>query len=58
MFQATPDVVDGGLREWYQVPLSSRAEAMLTAWVLDKRLHQSGQAHDSRVRKTLFFMRT
>lgn len=58
MFQATPDVLDGGLRGWYQVPLSSRAEAMLTAGVLDKRLHHLGQALDSRVRKTLFFMRT
>lgn len=56
MFQATPDVVDGGLRGWYQVPLSGRTEAMLTAWVLDKRLHQSGQAHDSRVRIKHYFL--
>lgn len=46
----------GGLWGWYQVPLSSRAEAMLTAWVLDKRLHQSGEAHYSS-QKTIFFMR-
>lgn len=56
MLQATPDVLDGGLWGWYQVPLSSRAEAMLTAWVLDKRLHHLGQPRDSKESEKHYFL--